>query len=159
MQTIGKESDDIEENEFIGEDAGSAEHPMPASSCAKVAAFVAETQKTLGTSDRELLSRAKVSSRSLKRLRAGTLVGGDLLHRLATAAERLRLQHGPARAEREKWLQIARELMVKTGGRNKLAAALDVSGPYLGRVLGGQKRMTEEFIRRVKALLGPARDD
>ena len=28
MQAIGKESDDIEENEFIGEDAGPTEHPM-----------------------------------------------------------------------------------------------------------------------------------
>ena len=28
VQPIGKESDDIEENEFIGEDAGPAEHPM-----------------------------------------------------------------------------------------------------------------------------------
>jgi hypothetical protein len=149
MQTIGKESDDIEENEFIGEDAGPTEHPMPSSSCAKVAAFVAETQQTLGTSDRELLGRANVSSRSLKRLRAGTLVGGDLLHRLASAAERLRLEHGPARAEREKWLQIARELMVKTGGRNKLAAALGISGPYLGRVLSGKKPMTEELIERM----------
>ena len=80
---------------------------MAPSSSAKVAAFVAETQQSLGTSDRELLGRAKVSSRSLKRLRAGKRVGDDLLHRLATAAERLRLEHGPARAEREKWLHIA----------------------------------------------------
>jgi hypothetical protein len=152
MQTIGKESDDIEENEFIGEDAAPTEHPMAASSCAKVAAFVAETQETLGISDRELLGRAKVSSRSLKRLRAGMLVGGDLLHRLASAAERLRLEHGPARAEREKWLHIARELMIEKGGRNKLATALGVTGPYLGRVLGGKKPMTAALIVRLSRL-------
>ena len=29
--------------------------------------------------------------------------------------------------------------MIKKGGRNKLAAALGVSGPYLGRVLERQK--------------------
>ena len=84
MQAIGKESDDIEENEFIGEDAGPTEHPMASSSSAKVAAFVAETQQSLGTSDRELLGRAKVSPHSLKRLRAGKRVGDDLLHRLAS---------------------------------------------------------------------------
>ena len=152
MQAIGKESDDIEENEFIGEDAGPMEHPMASSSNAKVAAFVAETQQTLGASDRELLGHAKVSPHSLKHLRAGKRVGDDLLHRLASAAERLRLERGPALAEREKWLQIARELMINMGGRNKLAAVLSVSGPYLGRVLGGKKPMTAEMIGRLKAL-------
>ena len=48
---------------------------MASSTCAKVAAFIAETQQSLGTSDRELLGRAKVSPRSLKRLRAGARVG------------------------------------------------------------------------------------
>jgi hypothetical protein len=150
MQAIGKESDDIEENEFIGEDAGPTEHPMAPTSSAKVAAFVAETQQSLGTSDRELLGRAKVSPRSLKRLRAGERVGDDLLHRLASAAERLRLEHGPEREDREKWLRIARELMIKMGGRNKLAAALGVDGSYLGRVVGEKKPMTEELIERLK---------
>jgi hypothetical protein len=102
-------------------------------------------------SDRELLGRAKVSPHSLKRLRAGKRVGDDLLHRLANAAERLRLERGPALTEREKWLQIARELMIKMGGRNKLASLLSVSGPYLGRVLGGKKPMTAQLIERIKA--------
>jgi hypothetical protein len=146
VQAIGKESDDIEENEFIGEDAGPTEHPMAPSSRAKVAAFVAETQQSLGTSDRELLGRAKVSPHSLKRLRAGKRVGDDLLHRLASAAERLRLEHGPARVEREKWLRFARELMIEMGGRNKLATALGLDGSYLGRVIGEKKPMTEELI-------------
>ena len=75
MQAIGKESDDIEENEFIGEDAGPTEHPIASTSSAKVAAFVAEMQKSLGTSDRELLGRAKVSPHSLKRLRTGNTKG------------------------------------------------------------------------------------
>jgi hypothetical protein len=124
---------------------------MAPTSCAKVAAFVAETQRGLEISDRELLGRAKVSPHSLKRLRAGKRVGDDLLHRLASAAERLRLERGPALTEREKWLQIARELMMKMGGRNKLAFALDVSGPYLGRVLGGKRPMTAELIERFNA--------
>ena len=152
MQAIGKESDDIEENEFIGEDAGPTEHPIASTSSAKVAAFVAEMQKSLGTSDRELLGRAKVSPHSLKRLRTGKSVGDDLLHRLASAAEKLRLEHGPTLAERDKWLQIARELMMKMGGRNKLAVALGVSGPYLGRVLGERKPMTAEMIERFRSL-------
>jgi hypothetical protein len=130
---------------------------MASSSCAKVAAFVAETQQSLGISDRELLRRAKVSPRSLKRLRAGKRVGDDLLHRLASAAEKLRLERGPALAEKYEWLWIARELMTKIGGRNKLATALGVSGPYLGRVLGAKKPMTSEMIERLKPVFKNAK--
>lgn len=126
---------------------------MAPSSSAKVAAFVAETQQSLGTSDRELLGRAKVSPRSLKRLRAGKRVGDDLLHRLANAAERLRLERGPVLREREEWLRIAKDLTIEKGGRNQLAAALGVSGPYLGRVLGGKKPMTGEVIERLRCLV------
>ena len=37
------------------------------------------------------------------------------------------------------------------GGRNKLAAALGVDGPYLGRVVGEKKPMTAEIIRWLRA--------
>ena len=40
--------------------------------------------------------------------------------------------------------------MIEMGGRNKLAAALGVSGPYLGRVLGRKKPMTPELIEKLK---------
>jgi len=152
VQAIGKESDNIEENEFIGEDAGPTEHPMASTSSAKVAAFVAETQRSLGTSDRELRDRAKVSPHTLQRLRTGKRVGDDVLHRLASAAEQLRLEHGPALAEREEWLRIAGELMIEKGGRNKLASLLGVSGPYLGRVLSGKKPMTTELIDKLRTI-------
>jgi plasmid maintenance system antidote protein VapI len=42
--------------------------------------------------------------------------------------------------------------MIEKGGRNKLAELLGVSGPYLGRVLGGKKPMTAEMIERLKVL-------
>lgn len=63
------------------------------------------------------------------------------------------MEHGPARAEREKWLHIADDLMIEKGGRNRLAADLELSGPYLGRVLGRKKPMTVELIKKLKALL------
>ena len=37
------------------------------------------------------------------------------------------------------------------GGRNKLAKLLGVTGPYLGRVLSGEKPMTEELLRPLPA--------
>ena len=46
--------------------------------------------------------------------------------------------------------EFARVLMLEKGGRNKLASLLGVSGPYLGRVLGGKKPMTAEVVSRLK---------
>ena len=43
---------------------------------------------------------------------------------------------------------------VQVGGRNKLAKLLCVAGPYIGRVLNGEKPMTE----RLAAKLAQTRD-
>ncbi len=59
-QLIGKEADNIEENEFIGEDAGPLEHPLAAANSSELAVFVFETQKRYEISDRALLGRARV---------------------------------------------------------------------------------------------------
>jgi hypothetical protein len=57
---IGKESDQIEENEYIGEDAGPLEHPVIAKDRAELMAIIAETKKLRKISDRVLLGRAGV---------------------------------------------------------------------------------------------------
>jgi DNA-binding transcriptional regulator YdaS (Cro superfamily) len=38
------------------------------------------------------------------------------------------------------------------GGRNKLAKPLGVTGPYVGRVLSGEKPMAEELAGKVAAI-------
>jgi hypothetical protein len=44
---------------------------------------------------------------------------------------------------------FARSLAKQLGGRKKLAAALSVSGPYLGRVLRGVKPMTVKLVEKL----------
>jgi hypothetical protein len=153
-RSIGKESDNLEENEFIGEDAGPIEHPMEASNVAKVARFVFEMQERYDISDRMLLDRAKVSPHTLKSLRDGGAVGDDVLQKLATAVEEFRLEAAEAALNEAYWVGVLRALAKKIGGRNKLAALLGVSGPYLGRVLRGVKPITGELIERLKILRG-----
>jgi plasmid maintenance system antidote protein VapI len=46
-------------------------------------------------------------------------------------------------------LKELRRLKEKVGGRNKLADLLGVSRPHTGRVLKGEKPMTEELIERL----------
>lgn len=72
----------------------------------------------------------------------------DLWKEIIRAAERSEASH--VHAEAEDWLVVARELAKKLGGRNKLAAALGVSGPYLGRVLRGGEASHNKPRRQVE---------
>jgi plasmid maintenance system antidote protein VapI len=49
----------------------------------------------------------------------------------------------------DKALKDLRRLKDSVGGRNKLAKLLGVTGPYIGRVLKGEKPMTEELADKV----------
>jgi DNA-binding transcriptional regulator YdaS (Cro superfamily) len=49
-------------------------------------------------------------------------------------------------------LKDLRRLKDKVGGRNKLAKLLGVTGPYVGRVLSGEKPMTEGIISKLSRL-------
>ncbi len=149
MQAISKESDNLEENEFVGKDAGPVEHPMEGSSVKNIAAFVFEMQKRHEISDRKLLDRAKVSPHTLKTLREGKSIGDASLTMLFRAAEALRLEADPIAAAMDNALEELRRLRDEFGGRNKLAKLLGVSGPYLGRVLRGEKPMTVELTTKV----------
>jgi len=70
--------------------------------------------------------------------------------KLFRAAEALRQEADPIAAAMDKALKDLRRLRDKVGGRNKLAKMLGVTGPYIGRVLSGEKPMTEELMRKLR---------
>jgi transcriptional regulator with XRE-family HTH domain len=49
----------------------------------------------------------------------------------------------------DKALKDLRRLKEKVGGRNKLADLLGISRPYVGRVLKGEKPMSEELVEKL----------
>jgi hypothetical protein len=69
--------------------------------------------------------------------------------KLFRAAEALRQQADPLAAVMDKALKDLRRLRDEVGGRNRLAKLLGVTGPYIGRVLRGEKPMTEELAERL----------
>lgn len=148
QQSIGKEADNIEENEFIGEDADPPHYGVELTDRAAIAAAVFDIQRQYDISDRRLLEAAKVSHHTLAGLRDGKRIADESLMRLFRAVEALRQEADPIAAARDKALKELRRLRDKLG-RNKLAKLLGVSGPYLGRVLSGEKPMTEEVIERL----------
>jgi hypothetical protein len=149
QQLIGKEADDIEENEFIGEDAGPPDYGVELHDRGALVAAVFDIQRQYRISDRKLLEEAKVSHHTLTGLREGKRIADASLMKLFRAAEALRQEADPAAAAMDKALTDLRRLGDKVGGRNKLAKLLGVSGPYIGRVLSGEKPMTEELAQRI----------
>jgi hypothetical protein len=87
-------------------------------------------------------------------LREGEAVEDGVLQRLVSAVEELRRQAAEAKTDADYWLGVARAMSKELGGRNKLAAAIGVSGPYLGRVLRGVKPVTAELIVKLCAFRG-----
>jgi transcriptional regulator with XRE-family HTH domain len=115
---------------------------------AAIAAAVFDIQEQYGISDRRLIDEAKVSRHTLAGLREGKRIADASLLKLFRAAEALRQEADPIAAASDKALGELRRLRDKLG-RNKLAKLVGVSGPYLGRVLSGEKPMTEELAERI----------
>ncbi len=69
-----------------------------------------------------------------------------------SATKALRQEVDLIAAAKDKALEELRRLRDKVGGRNKPAKLIGVSRPYLGRVLRGEKPMTEELVQKVVQL-------
>ena len=110
---------------------------------------VFDIQERYGVSDRKLLEEANVSHHTLDGLREGKRIADASLMKLFRVAEALRQEADPIAAAMDKALKDLRRLRDSVGGRNKLAKLLGVSAPYLGRVLRGEKPMTEELVEKV----------
>ena len=149
QQSIGKEADNIEENEFIGEDADPPHYGVELTDRAAIVATIVDIQKRYGISDRRLIGKATVSHHTLAGLKEGKRIADASLMKLFRAAEALRQEADPIAAAMDKALKELRRLRDdKVYGRNKLAEMLGVTGPYIGRVLSGEKPMTQELVEK-----------
>jgi hypothetical protein len=149
QQFIGKEADNIEENEFIGEDADPPHYGVELTDRAAIAGAIFDIQKRYRISDRKLVDEARVSHHTLTGLKEGKRIADASLMKLFRAAEALRQEADPLATKMDQALKELRRLKEKVGGRNKLARLLEVSGPYVGRVLKGEKPMTEELVEQL----------
>ena len=152
QQSIGKEADNIEENEFIGEDADPAYYGVELTDRAAIAGAIFDIQKRYGISDRRLVDEAQVSHHTLAGLKEGKRIADASLMKLFRAAEALRQEADPVAAAIDKALEDLWRLKDEVGGRNKLAKLLGATGPYIGRVLSGEKPMTEGIISKLSSL-------
>jgi hypothetical protein len=105
QQSIGKEADNIEENEFIGEEADPPDYGVEATDRAAVGDAVFDIQKRYAVSDSKLLDEAKVSHHTLAGLKEGKRIADASLMKLFRAAEALRQEADPVAAKMDQgWI-------------------------------------------------------
>jgi hypothetical protein len=152
---IGKEADNLEEREAIGDDDDTIEWDLAGFDRSRVLAEIEDVRDAYGVSDAALAERAHVSHHTLAALWRGRRVTQQSFLRIARAAEELRQEAEPVVREHAEWLAYALLLRDEVGGRNKLAQLLGISAPYLGRVFTGEKPMTTAIIERLSAIRMP----
>lgn len=150
---IGKEADNLEEREVLGDDDDAVEWALANHDRTKLLAGIEDVLKSCGLSDTELWRRAGVSHHTLKALRQGKRVTALALLNLARAAEILRQDAEAGKADGERRLQAARDMADKLGSVAKLASQIGVTRQYLGRVLRGEKPLTREVADRLSKLM------
>jgi hypothetical protein len=150
---IGKEADNLEEREFLGDGASDViqwaiAHPDRA----KLARALEETLRTHKISDRALTSNAGVSHHTLAALRSGGRVPLHSLLKLARASEELRREAETENVADERWRERVRLFSVELGSVAAVAENLGVTRQYLGRVLRGERAVTAELVARLAAI-------
>jgi hypothetical protein len=148
---IGKEADNLEERQTIGEDDDAVQWSLASTDRKRIARDIEEVLAAHRISDRTLWSRAGVSHHTLADLRKGWRVTELSLLSLAQAAEELRQEALVIEAERGHWLEEIRKLVAEAGSIARLAEQLGVSRQYLGRVMRGEKSVTNELVNRLRA--------
>ncbi len=149
VQLIGKESDHIEEAEFIGENIGSIEHEIDRHTNSKLREFVATVQSKNTISDRDLCGLAGVSHHTLKKALEGKPIQASSWKSILRAAEQFRHDNLEQRQSRILAMEALRKLH-KDLGVTELARRLRFQPNYVGRVLSGSRELSDKFLERLR---------
>ena len=153
ISAIGKEADNLDEREALGEgDDDSIEWGLSREAHRALRDEILKTATDFKISDRTLMERARIGRGSMVALRRGGRVTLQTLLNVAAGVESLRREVEAERAELD-WAHTAlRSLVTETGNASQAAARLGLSRQYVGRLLRGEKPMTEAIstaLRRV----------
>ena len=157
IMPIGKEADNLEERETIGEDDDAVEWTMAAVDSQRALVAIEHVLKTYRISDRSLTSAARVSHHTLADLRAGKRSAPQSLLNLFDAAEQLRQEAEDAGTRDAHVRQLIAVEAEKLGSVAALATELGVTRQYLGRVLKGEKAVTIQLAERMDEVFGEGR--
>jgi Helix-turn-helix len=149
-QSIGKEADNLEEREFIGDDEDAIEHEMAQQDQSRLRAFIIDTRRQLGISDRELCKVAKVSSHTMAALHGNKPVKEATLFIIARVIETIRQNSLTHTDDQTRAMQLLHDKKVELGSDEALAEFLGVSRSYVTYLLNGERRLTVSLIKRLE---------
>lgn len=152
FQPIGKEADEIEEREALGEDEGPLERPFSQLAQKNIMEFIDDIKRDCGLSERDIMDKAGVSHHTLGKAREGRPVSPGTLRKIVFAVMQLRDRFRNSKSETENLITWAQDAMIEIGGRNAFARLLDIDASYLGRVLAGQKPLSDELRQKLVGL-------
>jgi hypothetical protein len=149
FQQIGKEADNLEEREFIGDGNDDlVQHDFEGRDRSKLRAFILDTAEAIEISDRELCERAKVSHHTMTALRQDKIIKNSTLIGLANAVEQFRQEETVAAEDEEKWYAALLEKRAELGSDAALAKFLGVSRSYVTRLLRGDRPLTGAIMAK-----------
>lgn len=153
LRYIGKEAHDIEARQVLGEEALGTSQIGFSIADGRLAHVEVECGR-LGVSDRALCTRAGLSHHTLAKLRRGEGKPTDL-DRLLGAIEAIRKDQEDQQQSDQGLIEKARATATTLGGVAALASLLGVSRQYLGRVLKGERPMSDEMRRQLLSPRSP----
>lgn len=149
---IGKEADNLEEREFLGEGGDAVEWQMQLAERTRILADVDDILRANGISDAELCRRAGVSHHTLSAMRKSGRASQQSVLNVATAAEQLRHEVQSIAEKHDRIRELAVELAGRLGSVNKLALRIGVTRQFLNRVMKGERSVTEKLAVAIERL-------
>jgi hypothetical protein len=149
VQAIGKETDDLDARETIGNPDAEITYNFSPEDKAKLIAEIKRAKDRFGV--RALSAAAKVSHHRLNDITAGKAVSDQVLTALSDAGRALDRAHETEQAAGQAALRCLADRVAKEG-RNKLARLLETDPSNLTKILAGERRMSEALMRRLERL-------
>jgi len=149
FQLIGKEADNFEERESIGDEEDDiTKYPLAGNDRSKPRAFVLNMQKKFGTSDRDLCKRAHVSPHTIRVLHAGQRISDRSLSKLVSTISRMQHEIDRRAAENKEWMHRIQQKWEELGSDAALAAFLGISRSQATRLRRGQQVISDSVRRK-----------
>jgi hypothetical protein len=153
VRCIGKEADNLDEREVLGDNEEDAvEWPFFGENLRKLLEPIRAVLDEGIASQRTLIGRAGVTRTTLMDALEERSTNIEAIIKLAEAADTILEERVLIHTENQMRLALLHKVREQVGGRDKLAALLDVDGPHLGRVLSEKRPMTRALFAKLIAL-------
>ena len=151
FQAIGKEADNIEEREFIGDDEDDVvEYALVRNDQSRLAQFVKETQRQFKISNRVLSQRAHVSHHTIDAMHTGKRLSDTSLRSLARATEDIRQGRIASEKTGIDWIVLLTQKKMEMGSDAALGKYLGVSPSQVTRMRRRERQITDRVKKKLR---------